>query len=144
MYPPEFDDWKPYIRFRKFLKKKLYIKKVVNSIGFHGVIIALTVASLIVIFVSPFKPEWNNMTVEVVFVILFEIEILVKLLGHGIEKFMAQTGNILELGLGLISLILLMLYTVISPSTLIEILGLVRIFRVIINIFRFLLSLILR
>ena len=41
--------------------------------AFHGVIIALTIASLIVIIVSSFKTEWNNMTVEVVFVILFEI-----------------------------------------------------------------------
>lgn len=95
MYPPEFDDWQPYIRLRKFLKKKLYIKKVVNSMGFHGVVIALTVASLIVIIVSPFKSDWNNMTVEVVFMILFEIEILVKILGHGVERFMAHTGNIL-------------------------------------------------
>ena len=68
---------------------------------------------------------------------------MIKILGHGIERFMAQTGNLLELGLGIISLILLMLYSVINGSTLLEMLGLVRIFRVIIKLFRCLSFLIL-
>jgi hypothetical protein len=54
MYPPSFDDWRPYIRFRKFLKRKLNIKKLVNSMYFHGVVILLALANILVIIISSF------------------------------------------------------------------------------------------
>lgn len=73
MYPPSFDDWKPYIKLRKFLKKKLYLKKVVNSMFFHTIVIVISLANIIVIILSSFIKEWNNIIIEVVFVALFVI-----------------------------------------------------------------------
>ena len=138
MYPPAFDDWQPYIKFRKFLKKKLYIRKVVNSIYFHCVIITITLANIMVIIVSSSKESWNNLMVEVVFVMLFLIEIIIKLLGHGFERFVNQVGYLLETGLVGICLILFALSDVINQATLIELLSLIRIFRVCDYLFSFL------
>ena len=84
MYPPQFDDWSPYIRFRKFLKRKLYLKKVVNSMTFRVIVTLITVASIALIIASAYVGELNDMMIETIFVVLFELEILMRLLGNGI------------------------------------------------------------
>ena len=56
---------------------------------------------------------------------------LMKLLGNGFEKFINEVGNILETVLVVLSLLLFVLSTVILQSTVIDLLGILRLFRVI-------------
>lgn len=138
MCPPKYDDWQPYIRFRNFLKDKLKLKKIIQSSAFSHVVTVIILVNFIVIIVSIPVKQLNNIKLEYAFMILFEIEIAMRLIGTGIEKFTSQLGNVLELGLACLYILLLSLIRVIDDSVLIELLGFLRIFRVILYPFRFL------
>ena len=84
MGPPRFHDWEPYIIFRNFLKDKLRLKKIINSKAFNIGVIILTLINIIIIIVSIPVKKLNNIIVEYIFVSLFVLEILMRLIGTGI------------------------------------------------------------
>lgn len=63
MCPPMFDDWQPYIRFRKFLKDKLYLKKIIKSLIFDLIVIATAILNILILIISPFVETLNNIAV---------------------------------------------------------------------------------
>lgn len=71
MCPPSFDDWEPYIWFRRFLKRKLYLKKIVKSLIFNVLVIIIIAVNIVILIVSPFVERLNDIEVEYVFVSLF-------------------------------------------------------------------------
>jgi len=55
MMPPRFRDWQRFIQFRAWLKKKLYIKRIVKSNAFESVVIVVIVANFILVMISFFQ-----------------------------------------------------------------------------------------
>lgn len=84
MCPPAYDDWEPYIKFRNFLKDRLKLKKIINSLAFNVTVIIITLINLVLIIVSIPVKKLNNINIEYAFLIIFEIEIAMRLLGTGI------------------------------------------------------------
>lgn len=61
--PPRFNDWQTFIRFRRWLRKHWYLKKIVNSDFFDIVVIIVIIVNFIIIMVSFFKPMMGYETV---------------------------------------------------------------------------------
>ena len=137
MHPPAFDDWGSYIRFRRFLKHKLHLKKIVVSSTFSLCVIILILTNLILVILSLFVSPLRNLWIEIIFVVFFEVEVLMRMVGIGIERFCSRTGNVLELGLAGFYIVMLGLLGRVSHQTVVKLLSLLRLFRVTMRRFRY-------
>jgi hypothetical protein len=56
MLPPRFNDWQPFIRVRRWMRKNWYLKKIAKSEIFDIVVIAVIIVNFVIIMVSFFQP----------------------------------------------------------------------------------------
>lgn len=73
MMPPKFNDWGAFIKVRKWLCKKLYLKKIATSDIFDIVVILVIIINFIIIMVSFFHAVAGYETIEVVLLAFYTV-----------------------------------------------------------------------
>lgn len=132
MLPPRFADFTAFHRCRKWLCRKLYLKRIATSDAFDIVVILVIIINFIVIMVSFFQPVDGYETIEIVLLAFYCVELVVRFIGEGPEKFLDDERNWVDAGLLFVSLALMGDNSE-TNLTLRKVARLIRLFRVIIE-----------
>ena len=138
MEPPLFPDWEPYFTFRNYLIEKLRLKTIVDSYYYELVIALFVIGNLVLIICSFFRPVSPAFytALEIVFIVVFFLDIILRIISGGIEVFFANYFNIVDGIILIVSVILLCLR--LDSSTMLKTIRLIRILRVTLNLSSFL------
>lgn len=96
MLPPRFNDWNAWIKLRIFLKDKLKIKRIVLSKPFRIFISIFIIFTFINCCLALYQQAKVFYVIDDVIMVIYCVEILVKILGLGIENFFRDTWNKLD------------------------------------------------
>lgn len=128
--PPLFHDWKPWIKFRAWVNRKLKIKAIVKSLPFaivSSVFISLTFVNCCLALYTKYRVFD---IIDDVFMVLYCLEISAKLVGVGPENFFNDTWNKLDFFLITIGLVLELAPNSVTPHNSEILFKMTRIFRV--------------
>jgi len=96
MIPPSFDDIECWLNFRKFLNSRFKLKKIVHHMAFELVVSFLIIAT----FINAIFLVYNVFTVAIViddvFVWIFVVELIIRIIAIGPENFFADRWNNLD------------------------------------------------
>lgn len=73
MMPPKFNDWRFFMKLRKWLCKKLYFKKIATSEIFDIAVILVIVINFIIIMTSFFSTVEGYETIEIVLLAFYTV-----------------------------------------------------------------------
>jgi hypothetical protein len=83
LYPPAFDDLSTWLSFREQANQLLHIKIIVTHWIFDLIMAVATILAASNAFILLYYPQEPSRIIDVVFVWVFVVEILMKMIGVG-------------------------------------------------------------
>ena len=96
MMPPMFDDVQTWVKLRKFVNKTFKLKDIVKHWIFELIISILIIASFVNAILYSFQSWPVTIILDDIFVWIFVVELLMRVLAFGPETFFADRWNKLD------------------------------------------------
>ena len=105
MIPPSFDDVDCWVRFRNFMNETLHLQAVVKHWVFELLVTIFIIWSFVNALIFAYDVWPLSKTLDDIFVWIFVVELLLRIIGFGPENFFAERWNNLDSVLVLLGLL---------------------------------------